>query len=218
MCAKGKTKPTEYIHTYIKTLSDRQEKREKKSPLLYKMAACTNRNGIWLHVAEPCCGVLCCVVGVCQAYMTCGYFVHNFIYVLIKWHIDDFISNNAHQIEAPSILHTFRSFHLCVYFIHSNANLSQHQQYFFFHDCISHLRFLFAIFFSFSFCRKAVKFNFIMSHLLNSTTFSMEFTHFIWDFMRNELSHAKRQRVAWISSFHAENDQNNLMMKGIILK
>lgn len=147
--------------------------------------------------------ITCCrVVGVCQPYMTCGYFVHNFICVLIKWHIDDFIWSYAYRIEAPpSFLHTYSA-----HFIHSSyislvlqPQLETWHQHFFFLLLSLNLPpeiflvFFFSISFSLFFVwRIGVKFNFIMTHFLNNNIFSWilrNFTHFIFGFMWNELSH-----------------------------
>lgn len=113
-----------------------------------------------------------------------------------------FISNNAHQIEAPSFLHTFLliSFMRIFHYAPATATAFNSVSNFF-----SLLRFPPEIFlrlffyFLFFFCRKAVKFNFIMSHFLNNNIFSWilhSVTHFIFELMWIWLSYLKRKRVA----------------------
>lgn len=73
------------------------------------LAARNNRNGMI---------TCCCVEGVCQAYMTCGYFVHNFICVLIKWHKDDF-----HIEQRTSNWSTFFFAYIFAHFIYAYISL-----------------------------------------------------------------------------------------------
>lgn len=157
------------------------------------LAARNNRNGMI---------TCCCVEGVCQAYMTCGYFVHNFICVLIKWHKDDF-----HIEQRTSHWSTFFFAYIFAHFIYAyislypnHCNSFQFGIEFFFIIAFSTWDFSCYFFFFFS---AGKQLNLTSScHISWIITSFHGFcilhsvTHFIFELMWIGLSHLKRKRVA----------------------